>query len=571
VKIELARYSGFCMGVRDAVLKIVRELNKTHEKILVYGPLIHNPQTVEILGRRGLSTIRTLDGIDGKLVAIRTHGVPVELFREIRSRSRRYINLTCPRVSRVQGLIKSHSAKGYFTIIIGDAEHAEVMGLKSYATSGVAVIKGIDAMSSIPPAPKYIVVSQTTQDIEQFNNVAGELRKRFAGIIIFNTICDSTCSRQNDILAGIGKGIDALVVVGGKESANTLRLAGMGREHRLRTFHVETEAELKEGDFRQVDHVLVTAGASTPGWIINNVMEKLHDPLVHIIRNCIDHGIEQPDARIAAGKPRQGTILLSAEHAGAHVLIRIRDDGGGMNTEAIRRKAVAQGLISADAGLTDQELFTLVLLPGFSTADKVTDVSGRGVGMDVVKQTIDALRGTIEISSRNSDSQFVREKHWRPSKKKWKKILALPGAAGGRVHWRVVGTRDDKSTAMSEPTFLVMEGALPAGEPGIAAAGGGSGPTLSWRNNCNTKFKVWFGTDADFTRRGMKKKAFSVRDPDPRGAGGVCTMTLSAKQWVAIEKLVGGQAGATIYWYVESWDGLKRHAQTAVMPLTLPD
>jgi two-component system, chemotaxis family, sensor kinase CheA len=130
-----------------------------------------------------------------------------------------------------------------------------------------------------------------------------------------------------------------------------------------------------------------------------SVIERLHDPLVHIIRNCIDHGIEQPDARLAAGKPRQGTILLSAEHAGAHVLIRIRDDGGGMNTEAIRRKAVAQGLISADAALADQELFTLVLLPGFSTADKVTDVSGRGVGMDVVKQTIDALRGTIEISS----------------------------------------------------------------------------------------------------------------------------------------------------------------------------
>lgn len=277
MKIELSRYSGFCMGVRDAVLKIVRELNKTHEKILVYGSLIHNPQTVEILGQRGLSTIRTLDDIDGKLVAIRTHGVPVELLREIRSRSRRYINLTCPRVSRVQGLIKSYSAKGYFTIIIGDADHAEVMGLKSYATSGVMVIQGADAISSIPPAPRYIVVSQTTQDVGKFDDFADALRKRFPDIKIFNTICDSTCSRQNDILAGIENGIDALVVVGGKESANTLRLAGMGREHKLKTFHIETEAELGEGDFSRVDHVLVTAGASTPGWIINNVMERLHE------------------------------------------------------------------------------------------------------------------------------------------------------------------------------------------------------------------------------------------------------------------------------------------------------
>ncbi|MDH4163388.1 MAG: chemotaxis protein CheA [Nitrospirota bacterium] len=129
------------------------------------------------------------------------------------------------------------------------------------------------------------------------------------------------------------------------------------------------------------------------------VIEKLHDPLVHLIRNCIDHGIEMPDTRAAAGKPRQGTIRLTAEHSGAHVLIRIEDDGGGMNAEAIRRKAIEKGLIAADAALPQKDLFSLVLLPGFSTAKQVTDVSGRGVGMDVVKQAIDALRGTIDIVS----------------------------------------------------------------------------------------------------------------------------------------------------------------------------
>jgi len=129
------------------------------------------------------------------------------------------------------------------------------------------------------------------------------------------------------------------------------------------------------------------------------VIEKLYDPLVHLIRNCIDHGIEMPDERGAAAKPRYGTIRLTAEHSGAHVLIRIADDGGGMNGDAIRKKAVEKGLISADSALQDKDLFSLVLLPGFSTAKQVTDVSGRGVGMDVVKQAIDALRGTIEIVS----------------------------------------------------------------------------------------------------------------------------------------------------------------------------
>ena len=142
---------------------------------------------------------------------------------------------------------------------------------------------------------------------------------------------------------------------------------------------------------------LIMEGSETE--LDKTVIEKLQDPLVHIIRNCVDHGIEMPDERVRAGKPRHGTIQLSAEHSGAHVLIRIADDGTGMDPAAIRRKAVEKGLILPDAELPEQELFNLVLLPGFSTAQQVSDVSGRGVGMDVVKQAIDGLRGTIEIAS----------------------------------------------------------------------------------------------------------------------------------------------------------------------------
>jgi two-component system chemotaxis sensor kinase CheA len=142
---------------------------------------------------------------------------------------------------------------------------------------------------------------------------------------------------------------------------------------------------------------LVMEGADTE--LDKSVIEKLHDPLVHLIRNCIDHGIEMPDEREARQKPRQGTIRLSAAHSGAHVIIRIDDDGAGMNTEAIRRKGLEKGMIPHDAELSERELFNLVLSPGFSTASQVTDVSGRGVGMDVVKQAIEALRGTIEITS----------------------------------------------------------------------------------------------------------------------------------------------------------------------------
>ncbi len=142
----------------------------------------------------------------------------------------------------------------------------------------------------------------------------------------------------------------------------------------------------------------LTEGAETE--LDKTVIEKLNDPLVHLIRNCIDHGIETPDARAAAGKPRQGTILLSALHAGANVLIRIKDDGAGIDREAVLNKAVEKGLVAPDAALSEKETFALIFAPGFSTAEKVTSVSGRGVGMDVVKRSIDALQGSIEIASR---------------------------------------------------------------------------------------------------------------------------------------------------------------------------
>lgn len=142
---------------------------------------------------------------------------------------------------------------------------------------------------------------------------------------------------------------------------------------------------------------MVADGAETE--LDKTVIERLSDPLVHIIRNSIDHGIEPPAARVAAGKPKQGTIHLSALHSGAHVLIRVQDDGAGLDAAAVRSKAVEKGLIQADAELSEREMLELILAPGFSTAKNVTGVSGRGVGMDVVKRAIDALRGTIEISS----------------------------------------------------------------------------------------------------------------------------------------------------------------------------
>lgn len=142
---------------------------------------------------------------------------------------------------------------------------------------------------------------------------------------------------------------------------------------------------------------LTTEGSETE--LDKTVIERLNDPLVHLIRNSVDHGIESPAVRRSAGKPEKGTIHLAAEHAGANVLIHITDDGAGLDVDAIRAKALERGLMSANTELSDKEIFAMIFEPGFSTAKKVTSVSGRGVGMDVVKKNVEALRGAIEIES----------------------------------------------------------------------------------------------------------------------------------------------------------------------------
>lgn len=150
---------------------------------------------------------------------------------------------------------------------------------------------------------------------------------------------------------------------------------------------------------------MITDGANTE--LDKTVIERLNDPLVHIIRNSIDHGIEAPEVRESVGKPRQGTIRLTGEHSGDCVLITIQDDGAGLDKDAIRAKAVERRIISDSAQLSEKELFGLIFAPGFSTAKKITGISGRGVGMDVVKQAIEALRGSIDISSRKGEGTTI--------------------------------------------------------------------------------------------------------------------------------------------------------------------
>ena len=154
--------------------------------------------------------------------------------------------------------------------------------------------------------------------------------------------------------------------------------------------------ELAESKNKDIE--LIITGEETE--LDKGVLEKITDPLVHLIRNAMDHGIETPEERTAKGKPRKGTVHLSAYQMGDSVYIEVEDDGKGLNKEKIAEKAMSKGIISSAAGLTDEQIYNMIFLPGFSTADKVTDISGRGVGMDVVKKNIDALNGKVYVRTK---------------------------------------------------------------------------------------------------------------------------------------------------------------------------
>lgn len=277
--IKLANTAGFCMGVKRAVDMVIDTARrKSGETIYTYGPLIHNPQTVELLRRRGIVPIKGIEEIDGipagSMLVIRAHGIPPAERKKIKEKGFRIIDATCPKVGRVQAIIRKHAAKGYTILIAGDRGHPEVNGLLGFA-GGAGIVVGSPAeVEALPEQPKVCVVAQTTQNIEEYAAICRRIRARFPEAVVFNTICDSTEKRQKEIRE-LAAATDAVFIVGGLNSANTQRLAELARLQGKPAFHIETAAELEGIDIDPYRRIGVSAGASTPNWIIDRVADHL--------------------------------------------------------------------------------------------------------------------------------------------------------------------------------------------------------------------------------------------------------------------------------------------------------
>jgi (E)-4-hydroxy-3-methyl-but-2-enyl pyrophosphate reductase len=279
MRVIVAKTAGFCMGVRKAMDNVLDAANRRERDdgaVYTEGPLIHNPQVLEKLEKKGIRALNEDTDLSKSTVVIRAHGITPKRRQELEASGAEICDATCPRVKRVQSIIDEHAKDGYSTIIVGDEGHAEVIGLLGYTEGNGYVISSPKDVSGLPDMEKICVVAQTTQDMSTYALTVEKLKHRYGNHKVFETICSSTSRRQEEVIS-LSEEVDALIVVGGRGSANTNRLVQISADKGTPTFLVETENELDLRKLLDYDVIGVTAGASTPNWLLQRVVDKVQD------------------------------------------------------------------------------------------------------------------------------------------------------------------------------------------------------------------------------------------------------------------------------------------------------
>lgn len=275
MEVLLASEYGFCFGVERAV-DMVEEALAEGVQIRSLGALIHNAQEMERLEAEGVTTIDSpAEAGDDVTAVIRAHGVTPEVQRELEERAAHVIDATCPFVTRVQHLAERAAKQGRDIVVAGNPDHPEMIGVVGYAPHNTYVVRDASEVAALPSLRQPLVVSQTTLKLKTFQEVADAVRVK-AGVEpqVVNTICSATRDRQ-DAARSLAGHVDAFYVIGGRHSSNSVKLLAVCKEHCEKSFLIETALEINPRDLDKVERVGVTAGASTPNWLIEQVVERL--------------------------------------------------------------------------------------------------------------------------------------------------------------------------------------------------------------------------------------------------------------------------------------------------------
>lgn len=280
MKIRVAEHSGYCYGVKRAV-NLLENLIEEKSKVYTLGPIIHNQQVTDYYHEKGVLIIDKIadlsdNEIDGALVVIRSHGAPKSVYEEAELRGIKLKDATCPYVKKIQNTVSTYASKGYNIIIVGDSKHPEVIGINGWCDNQAKIIKTIEDVELIPSDQRpTCVVAQTTFNINLWKAISEQLEAKLEDCVIINTICLATEQRQQAVIA-LASEVDLMIVVGGKHSSNTIKLAELCALQ-TKTIHIETKDDLNGEALKGTRSIGITAGASTPDWIIQSVILKIEN------------------------------------------------------------------------------------------------------------------------------------------------------------------------------------------------------------------------------------------------------------------------------------------------------
>ena len=284
MNVNIAKSAGFCFGVKRAVNLVYDEISSEDKPIYTYGPIIHNDEVVKDLEQKGVTVIKNLDelsSLEKGIIIIRSHGISREEYNRIEESGFEIKDATCPFVKKIHKLVEKHSTEGRYIIIIGNADHPEVQGIKGWVQgNNVCVVGNQDDIDNldITLGKKVCIVSQTTFNYNKFQELVEIVEKKGYDILVLNTICNATEERQTEA-RDIASESDAMIVIGDKNSSNTQKLFEICKKECENTYYIQTSRDMDYEKIKSVNNVGITAGASTPNNIIEEVSKNVRNEL----------------------------------------------------------------------------------------------------------------------------------------------------------------------------------------------------------------------------------------------------------------------------------------------------
>lgn len=311
-EIILAKTAGFCFGVDNAVKLAFRTLSENPGNTCVLGEIIHNRQVLERMEQQGVRVVQDPGQLnDGDHVVIRAQGIGEDIYKELKNRNVIIHDATCPFVKRIHNLVREKHAEGCTIIIVGDRNHPEIIGINGWCGNKAYVVSSTEEVEDLPDFTNYVcVVAQTTMRPEKYNEIYDFIKKKFANTLKFDTICNATEVRQREAREISGT-VDIMIVIGGKNSSNTQKLYEICSEKCPLTYKIETVAELPPLDIKNINTIGITAGASTPDWVIKEVIETMEEMMnKHEYEKSFEEAFEESEVNsLRAGEVVKGHII----------------------------------------------------------------------------------------------------------------------------------------------------------------------------------------------------------------------------------------------------------------------